>query len=101
MLILHVTIHVLPEYLEAFRAATLENAANSSLEPGIERFEALQVVDDPNRWALWEVYKTKEAVAAHKLTAHYAKWTETVERMMAEPRMRTWYTDEVSTPAGH
>ncbi|MEP6716791.1 MAG: antibiotic biosynthesis monooxygenase [Terriglobia bacterium] len=91
MLILHVDIHVKPEYLDEFRKATLENARNSNQEPGIVQFDFVERTDDPNRFALWEVYRSEEAVAAHKLTAHYAKWTETAEKMMAEPRTRTWY----------
>lgn len=92
MLILHVSIHVKPEYLEAFQSATRDNASNSAQEPGIARFDVVQNADDPNRFALWEVYRTQDAVAAHKLTAHYAKWNATVENMMVEPRGRTWYS---------
>jgi quinol monooxygenase YgiN len=91
MLILHVNIHVKPECLDAFRAATIENARNSAQEPGIARFDFLQHSDDPNRFALWEVYRTEEAVAAHKQTAHYAAWVEAVADMFAEPRTRTFY----------
>ena len=92
MLILHVNIHVKPECVEAFRAATIENARNSNQEPGIVRFDFLQLSDDPNRFSLLEVYRNDDAIAAHKLTAHYAEWTETVTGMMAEPRTRSWYT---------
>jgi len=91
MLILHVHIHIKPEFIDAFRAATIENARNSAQEPGIARFDFLQHSDDPNRFSLWEVYRTEEAVAAHKLTPHYAKWVETVAHMFAEDRTRTWY----------
>ena len=37
---IHVMIHVKPEHLEAFKAATLDNARNSVREPGIARFES-------------------------------------------------------------
>ena len=40
------------------------------------------------RFVLIEVYRTPEAAAAHKETAHYAKWRDTVEPMMAEPRRK-------------
>lgn len=40
----------------------------------------------PTRFILVEVYKTVEAPVAHKETAHYAKWRDTVAEMMAEPR---------------
>ena len=91
MLILHVSLHVKTEYLDDFKRATFENARQSVREPGIERFDFLQLKDDPNRFALWEVYRSQEAVAAHKLTAHYAAWNATVEKMMVEPRTRAWY----------
>src|SRR5205807_3999704 len=91
MLILHVQIHVLPESIEAFHAATLENAKNSLQEPGIARFDLLQNSEDPNRFSLLEVYRDDAAAAAHRATPHWAKWTETVAPMMAEPRARTWY----------
>ena len=92
MLILQVHIHVKPECLDAFRAATIENARNSAQEPGIARFDFLQLQDDPNRFVLWEVYRTEEAVAAHKLTAHYATCVEAVSDMFVEARTRSWYT---------
>ncbi len=86
MNIVHVHVHVKPEFVEAFKQATLENASNSVLEEGIARFDVLQQNDDPTRFILVEVYKTVEAPAAHKETAHYAKWRDTVAEMMAEPR---------------
>jgi quinol monooxygenase YgiN len=40
---------------------------------------------------LIEVYRTQEAAAAHKETAHYAKWRDAVATMMAEPRHSVKY----------
>ncbi len=86
MLVVLVHVHVKPECVDAFRAATLENARNSVREPGIARFDVSQQADDPARFLLLEVYRTAEAPAAHKETAHYKTWRDTVESMMAEPR---------------
>lgn len=86
MLIVHVHVHVKPDCVEAFQAATLENARASVREPGIARFDVLQQADDPTRFVLVEVYRSAEAPAAHKQTAHYAKWRDAVAPMMAEPR---------------
>jgi quinol monooxygenase YgiN len=88
MVILQVHIHVLPEHLEAFKQATIVNASNSVREPGIARFDFMQVMDDPTRFILIEVYRSREAVAAHKETAHYHAWAEKVEPWLAEPRTR-------------
>ena len=86
MNIVHVHVYVKPEFVEAFKQATVENASNSVKEPGIARFDVIQQTDDPTRFILVEVYKTADAPAAHKETAHYAKWRDTVADMLAEPR---------------
>jgi (4S)-4-hydroxy-5-phosphonooxypentane-2,3-dione isomerase len=91
MLIVHVHIQVKPECAEAFKAASLENARHSIQEPGIARFDVVQQADDPTRFVLVEVYRTDEAPAKHKETAHYATWRDTVADMMAEPRRSTKY----------
>ena len=93
MLIVLVHVHVKPDCLEAFRTASLENARNSIQEPGIARFDILQDNEDPNRFILNEVYRTEDDPAAHKETAHYKKWRETVEDMMAEPRQAVKLTN--------
>jgi quinol monooxygenase YgiN len=86
MLIVHVHVHVKPECLEAFKAASRENAEHSVREPGIARFDVVQQLDDGTRFVLVEAYRTDAAVAAHKDTAHYARWRDAVAPMMAEPR---------------
>jgi quinol monooxygenase YgiN len=91
LLILHVHVHVKPEHVDAFREATLANARESVKEPGIARFDVAQDTEDPTRFVLVEVYRTPEAPAAHKETAHYLKWRETVTPMMAEPRTSRKY----------
>lgn len=86
MLVVHVHVHVKPEHVAAFRQATIENARNSLQEPGIARFDVVQQADDPTRFTLVEAYRTVEATAAHKATAHYVKWRDAVADMMAAPR---------------
>jgi quinol monooxygenase YgiN len=86
MLIVHVHVHVKAGCEEAFREASIENANASLQEPGIARFDLCQQMDDPARFVLVEVYRDDRASAAHKTTAHYAKWRDAVEPMMAEPR---------------
>ena len=93
MIVIHVHVHVKPEDVEAFKQATLENAENSVKEPGIARFDVAQNQDDPTRFVLVEAYKTQEATAAHKETAHYRKWRDTVAPMMAEPRRGVKYAN--------
>lgn len=91
MLIVHVHIQVKPDDLEAFKTATIENARNSVQEPGIARFDVCQQADDPTRFVLVEIYRSPDAPTAHKETAHYAKWRDTVAPLMAEPRTSVKY----------
>jgi len=93
MLIVHVNVHVKAECIEAFKQITLENARESVKEPGIARFDVVQQADDPTRFILVEAYRTTDAQAKHRETAHYAKWRDTVAPMMAEPRRSVKYGD--------
>ena len=91
MLIVHVHVHVKPEFVETFRQVTIANARQSVQEPGIARFDVLQDSNDPSRFILVEVYRTTEAPAQHKATAHYQAWRDAVVEMMAEPRSSIQY----------
>lgn len=91
MYIVHVFVHVKPDQIEAFKAASLENARNSVQEPGVARFDVIQQQDDPTRFVLVEVYRTAADPAKHKQTDHYAKWRDAVADMMAEPRAAIKY----------
>jgi quinol monooxygenase YgiN len=93
MLIVHVHVHVQPEHLDAFKAATLANARASVLEPGVARFDFVQQADDLTRFVLVEVYRDLDAAAAHKATNHYATWRDAVAPMMASPRSSVKFTN--------
>ena len=86
MLIVHVHVRVKPESVEAFKAATVENARNSVQEPGMARFDVFQQADDPTRFVIVEAFRSAEAPAAHRESRHYQVWREAVADMMAEPR---------------
>ena len=62
--------------------------------------QLIQQEDDPTRFALVEVYRTAEAPASHKETAHFLKWFDTVAEMMAAPRTRIFYTNVFPDDAG-
>jgi quinol monooxygenase YgiN len=93
MLIVHVHVHVKPEFIDAFKEASLENARLSVQEPGIARFDVIQQVDSLSRFILVEVYRTPQAPAEHKDTAHYQVWRDKVAEMMAEPRSSVKYAN--------
>lgn len=92
MLAVHVHVHVTPDSVDAFRRATVANAAESVKEPGVARFDVLQDTSDATRFLLVEVYRDIEAPARHKETAHYIAWRDAVAPMMAEPRSSVKYT---------
>jgi len=98
--IVHVFVHIKPDQVEAFMAATLQNARKSMQEPGIARFDVIQQQDDSTRFVLVEVYRTSDDPARHKETAHYQKWRDTVADMMAEPRTSVKYTNVFPPEAG-
>jgi autoinducer 2-degrading protein len=91
-----VHVHVKPDTVAAFETATADNARHSRLEPGVARFDVLQQRDDPTRFVLLEVYRDPEAAVAHKTTAHYLTWRDTVAPLMAEPRVGVIHVE--STP---
>ena len=93
MLVVLVHVRVKAESVEAFKRATLENARASVKEAGIARFDDVQQQDDPTRFVLVEAYRTADAPAKHKETAHYARWRDTVAEMMTEPRSSVKFTN--------
>ena len=81
-----VHVQVKADFVSEFVEATRENHEQSIKEPGNLRFDILQNADDETRFVLYEVYATAAAAAAHKETAHYLKWRDTVEPWMAAKR---------------
>jgi len=86
---MHVTlvhVHVKPDHIDAFIGASGANHEASVQEPGNRRFDVLQDAEDSGHFILYEAYASAEDATAHKQTAHYALWRDTVAAMMAEPR---------------
>jgi quinol monooxygenase YgiN len=98
--VVHVHVRCKPEGVEAFRAASIENSRASLQEPGVARFDVIQSTEDPTRFVLVEAYRSAEAPAAHKATAHYARWRDAVADLMAEPRTSARYVNVAPDDAG-
>ena len=75
MLVMVVSVKIRPELREKF-LETIEDDATCSVrdEPGCLRFEVLQDEADENHYYFIEVYRDKDALAAHQQTPHYARW---------------------------
>ncbi len=86
MMITCVTIYVKKPFISHFIEATLDNHRNSIQEEGNLRFDFLRCTSDETRFFLYEAYSSEAAAAAHKKTAHYLKWRDTVADWMARPR---------------
>src|SRR5262249_31386877 len=100
MHIMHVHIRIKPEHIDAFKAATIENATNSAKEPAVARFDFRQQAEDPARFILTEVYRSPDDVNSHRASAHYQTWAAAVADMFAEPRTRTFYSNVYPPDAG-
>lgn len=91
MFIVLVHVQVNPGDVEAFKAASVENARPSLEEPGVLRFDVIQQEDAPATFVLVEVYRSVDSAAAHKTTSHYLVWRDAVAGMMASPRTSVRY----------
>lgn len=100
LLIVHVDVAVVPEHVVAFLAATEPNAQASREEPGVVRFDVIQDRTDPTHVVLVEIYRDEDAANAHKDTAHYQIWRDTVAPMMARARQATRYVNASPDDAG-
>jgi (4S)-4-hydroxy-5-phosphonooxypentane-2,3-dione isomerase len=81
-----VHVWVKPEYIDLFIDACIANHNSSVTEPGNLRFDILQDSAEPGKFTLYEAYESEESSKAHKDTAHYKKWRDTVADWMAQPR---------------
>ncbi len=100
MHIVHVHVQVKPEFVNAFRAATIDNASHSVQEPGVARFDVIQQADDSTRFVLVEVYRTPDDQLRHRETAHYARWRDAVAEMMAADRKAVKYANVFPADSG-
>ncbi|HUS91712.1 MAG TPA: putative quinol monooxygenase [Phycisphaerae bacterium] len=92
MYVVSVTVHVKDGYADPFIKATRDNAQNTRQEAGNVRFDVGRAEDDPNRFLLYECYRTKDDFAAHQQTEHYLRWRQTVADWMAQPRQGVKHT---------
>ncbi|HEY0708983.1 MAG TPA: putative quinol monooxygenase [Polyangia bacterium] len=100
LLVVQVHCHVREEYTAAFREACIANARASVKEPGVARFDVIEDREDPCHFVLLEVYRSADAPAAHKETAHYQTWRDAVAPMMAEPRTSRKYSNVFPNNSG-
>lgn len=91
MIVKNVTFYIKSESINEFIQATIENRDNSRKEEGIVCFDFLQCKDEPNKFLLYEGYKSEEAMEEHLETEHFKKWIDTVEKYFLNPRDKIVY----------
>jgi autoinducer 2-degrading protein len=93
-----VRIEVKPEKLESFLELVNVDAVGTRKEPGNVRFDVLRLVDQPLKFALYEVYKDEAGFKAHQQTEHYARWKREIEDHCAVPRSSDKFTTVFPVP---
>ena len=84
MVVMQITHHVLPEYVERYLEATLANAHATRQEPGNLRFDVLRDAQNPLCFQLYEAYVDREAQQTHLASNHFALWREAVKDVFAD-----------------
>ena len=75
-----------PEDADKAEALFRELRAASRAEADVIAFEVGRGQEDPNIFALWEVYKDRAAFDAHKATDHYGRLVTNGVRQLAKAR---------------
>ena len=92
MYVVCVQVHVKPEFVDDFIKVTQANHERTRQdEPGSVRWDFSQSEDDPTRFFIYEVYRTKDDFPKHQQTPHYLAWKAAVADWMAEPRVGIRY----------
>lgn len=91
MHVIIVTMQIKPEKVEDFKEFIRLDYEGTRQEPGNVRFDVVQHADDPTRFALYEIYRTPDDMAAHRQTPHFAHYIAHIEEYLVEPRTSTRY----------
>ena len=81
-----VSVSVRHGHEDDFIEATRLNREETLKEEGNLRYDILRSESEPGQFILYEVYRSEEAVLAHKETRHYKNWRECVAPWMARSR---------------
>ena len=85
MLTVLVSFRVKSENLQAFIAATTEEARTTLLDSGVIQIELLQESDDAAHFTLHEVFQTREVGLQHLEMAHFRQWQSIIKPMLVVP----------------
>lgn len=74
MLAIIVRLKAKPGRAGELLAALEDNARHSAREPGCHRWEYSRRLDDPDEFAICELYEGPEAIQAHLDSEHFQRW---------------------------
>ena len=83
MVAIVVTFEINPGKEARILAALEKNAAGSRQEPSCLKWEWSRHLDDPLKFAIYELYTDVEAIKQHKASHHFAEWLEEIEGVFA------------------
>jgi autoinducer 2-degrading protein len=86
MIVSAVVFTFAPEDADKAEAMFRELRDASLKEPGIVRFEVGRGDEKPNLFALWEVYRDRDAMIAHRDTEHFKRLVVNGVRQLAQQR---------------
>ena len=76
MVAIVVTLEAHPDKVDAMLEALEENAAGSIKEPGCHKWEYSQHLEDPEKFAIYEIYDDEDAIKQHKSSEHFLHWVK-------------------------
>ena len=83
MIIITVEVNVKPEYREEAIPVALQMAQASQAESGCLAYQFYTDLQDPNKFFLFELWETEEALADHGETAHMAEFRQQLPKLLA------------------
>lgn len=92
MIVTTVHFKIVPGRRDEFLEAIRDNHLGTVCEPGNLRFDVLCQADDPDRYMIYEVFESEEALQHHWQTPHFLRWRERAGDFMAEPRQAVRYS---------
>ena len=74
MIAIVVTLEAHPDKVDALLKALEDNATGSNQEPGCRKWEYSRNLEDPNKFAIYEIYDDEDAIQAHYNSEHFKRW---------------------------
>ncbi len=90
--VIWVVFDIKPEAFEEFYQAALDDSTCSVRdEPGCLQFDVLSPTAGGNTLAFYEVYKSKDAFAAHMETPHFKRFASVADRALSDKHVSEYF----------